>query len=123
MNQSYKGFTGDKNPELEVNHSYRSAVLKTWNGSTGKAALTNAALGLTGEAGEVADLVKKHVYHSHELDRTKMITELGDVLFYAEILMNELNVTRHEVEKKNIEKLAARYPSGFNSQDSINRKE
>ena len=37
------------------------------------------ALGLVGEAGEVADLVKKHIGHDHPLDRSKAVKELGDV--------------------------------------------
>lgn len=44
--------------------------------------LIGHSLGLVGEAGEVADLVKKWVLHGHELDKPKLIKELGDVLWY-----------------------------------------
>lgn len=37
------------------------------------------ALGLCGEAGEVAEQVKKHFFHGHELDKRHMIEVLGDV--------------------------------------------
>lgn len=40
------------------------------------------ALGLCGEAGEVAEQVKKHFFHGHELDKRHMIEELGDVAWY-----------------------------------------
>lgn len=45
--------------------SYETAAMRTINSTnTAQGNLINAALGLAGEAGEVADLVKKHVYHS-----------------------------------------------------------
>lgn len=44
------------------------------------------ALGLVGEAGEVADLVKKFIGHDHPLDRSKMVKELGDVCWYVTAL-------------------------------------
>ena len=37
------------------------------------------ALGLCGEAGEVAEQVKKHYFHGHPLNKAHMIEELGDV--------------------------------------------
>lgn len=42
-------------------------------------------LGLTGEAGEVAELLKKHVGHGHALDRDKLAKELGDVFSSATV--------------------------------------
>jgi NTP pyrophosphatase (non-canonical NTP hydrolase) len=41
-----------------------------------------AAMGLAGEAGEVCDLLKKHLLHGKELDRDELNKELGDVLWY-----------------------------------------
>jgi NTP pyrophosphatase (non-canonical NTP hydrolase) len=48
------------------------------------------ALGLTGEAGEVADLIKKAVFHRHPFDREALIKELGDVLWYVAALCTKL---------------------------------
>lgn len=42
----------------------------------------NAALGFAGEFGEICDLIKKHEFHGHELDKEKLKLELGDLLFY-----------------------------------------
>lgn len=39
-------------------------------------------LGLIGESGEVTDLIKKHLWQGHKLDRNKLCAELGDVCFY-----------------------------------------
>lgn len=84
-------------------------------------ALQLGALGLTGEAGEVADIVKKHVYHGHELDRINLVKELGDVLWYVAYTAERLGVSLQEVAEINIAKLKARYPNGFESTRSIDR--
>ncbi len=81
------------------------------------------ALGVAGEAGEVADMVKKHLGHGHELDVNKLIKELGDVLWYIAVLSNKVGVSLQEVAQANIDKLAARYPGGFSVERSKNRTE
>ncbi len=103
--------------------TYRESVLSTWNDLNGAPALTNAALGLCGEAGELGDLVKKHVFHGHPLDMEKFIKELGDVRYYLEILAAWATIPMDEIERKNTEKLAKRYPNGFTKEASLNRVE
>lgn len=88
-----------------------------------KDALVISALGLTGEAGEVADLVKKHVGQGHPLDRERLIMEAGDVAWYLARLCTALEVPLGEVLRRNVEKLIARYPDGFSAEASINRTE
>lgn len=79
------------------------------------------ALGLAGEAGEVADTIKKAVFHQHGIDRDELIKELGDVLWYAAALCTKLDVSMSEVMEKNIAKLIKRYPNGYASADSLTR--
>lgn len=79
--------------------------------------------GLTGEAGEVADLIKKHFGHGHELDLTKVKKELGDVLWYLSQLAEQFGLSMDDVGEANIAKLKARYPDGFSEEASKNRKE
>jgi NTP pyrophosphatase (non-canonical NTP hydrolase) len=86
-------------------------------------ALSMTALGLSGESGECADYVKKHLYHGHPLDRDKVVKELGDVLWYVAIMAKEVGVELSEVAEKNIAKLQARYPEGFSTERSLNRIE
>lgn len=76
------------------------------------------ALGLAGEAGEVADTLKKAVFHRHALDRDELIKELGDVLWYVAALCTKLDVSMGEVMERNIEKLKKRYPAGYSSDAS-----
>ena len=81
-----------------------------------------ATLGLAGESGEVADLVKKSHYHGHDWDIDKLGLELGDVLWYVAILAWYLGFSLSDIAKNNIEKLEKRYPKGyFESEKSINR--
>jgi len=79
------------------------------------------AMGLVGEAGEVADLVKKGIFHEHGLDREKLQKELGDVLWYIAALCTVLDLDLSEIMQANIEKLTARYPAGFSAADSVRR--
>ena len=44
--------------------------------------LANFAVGLSGETGEVADVLKKHLYHGDLLDRVALTKELGDAFWY-----------------------------------------
>ena len=85
--------------------------------------LANAALGLTGEAGEVADIIKKHLYQGHDLYPSEVIEELGDVLWYVALMADCFNVTLGFVMQQNITKLKARYPEGFDLVKSVNREE
>lgn len=80
-----------------------------------------SALGLNGEAGEVADLIKKHYYHGHELDIEAVQKELGDVLWYIATCATVFNINLEDIAKKNVEKLQKRYPNGFNTKDSLKR--
>lgn len=85
--------------------------------------LTNGVMGLCGEAGECCDIVKKHLFHGHELDKDALIKELGDVAWYLALTATVLGVPLEEVLEKNIEKLRRRYPEGFSAERSINREE
>lgn len=79
------------------------------------------ALGLAGEAGEVAETVKKGILHQHGLDRDKMAKELGDSLWYIAALCTKLELDMGAVMAANIEKLKVRYPAGFTPADSVAR--
>jgi NTP pyrophosphatase (non-canonical NTP hydrolase) len=83
--------------------------------------LINGALGLCGEAGEVADLVKKAQFQGHPLETHKVAEELGDVLWYAALVCDALGMTMSEVMEANIDKLRRRYPDGFSREESVNR--
>jgi len=85
--------------------------------------LVESSLGMMKAAGKICDDTKKHVYHDHQLDKEKAIKELGDIAWYLQHACTALGVSFAEVLLANIEKLAKRYPRGFNAEDSINRKD
>ncbi|MGB7069738.1 MAG: nucleoside triphosphate pyrophosphohydrolase family protein [Pyrinomonadaceae bacterium] len=70
-------------------------------------------LGLTGEAGEVANIVKKIQRDDGgvitDLVRCKLKDELGDVLWYISACADELGLTLAEIAEFNVEKLAKRH--------------
>jgi NTP pyrophosphatase (non-canonical NTP hydrolase) len=75
--------------------------------------LPHLALGLTGEAGEVADQIKKSQYVGNRLEFDKLEEELGDVLWYLQAFCNQLGLTLEDLARKNIRKLAKRYPETY----------
>lgn len=90
---------------------------------TKKDMLINSMMGLNGEAGEAIDLVKKHLFHGHELNKEALIKELGDIAWYLAEAAYALDTDLETVLKLNIEKLKKRYPNGFEVSKSINRVE
>lgn len=103
-------------------NEYQALALRTISGESAKNPLLTCALGLAGEGGEVADLVKKYLFHGHALPQEKLQNELGDVLWYVAIGANALGLTLDDVMARNIAKLKDRYPEGFDSNRSINRE-
>ena len=114
---------------IKQTESYTDLALKTLNKDVfeQKDLILNASLGLSGEVGEVNDIIKKYMYHGHKLDddtKEKIILELGDVCWYVALMAWAIDKTKFEdVLNKNIEKLEKRYHGEFSTEKSINRKE
>ena len=104
---------------------YQELALRTLNPEVNsyKDKLINGTLGLAGESGEFAELVKKHLFHGHELDKEKARSELGDIMWYFSLLCHALGIDPESVLEKNILKLKARYPNKFTTTLSLTRKD
>lgn len=102
---------------------YQRMAQRTANERTQSGKIENGVLGLCGESGECADILKKYYHQGHDLDRDHMAEELGDVLWYAAELAAGLGLTLDEVAARNIAKLRRRYPEGFDAERSRNREE
>lgn len=74
--------------------------------------LLHMVLGISGEAGELLDAVKKATIYGKPLDRENVVEELGDLEFYMESLRQGLGITREEILQANVAKLGARYAAG-----------
>lgn len=108
---------------MDVN-KYQTLAMTTLNKDLSKKdVLINAVMGLCGESGEVIDIVKKHLHQGHELDKEKLIKELGDIAWYLAEAAYALDVDLSSVLESNINKLKARYPEGFSVFKSINRED
>ena len=84
--------------------------------------LLNGALGLCGEGGEVADMVKKNWMQGHPLDLEHIAKELGDVCWYIAEAATAIGYDLETIMQMNIDKLKARYPEGFDTERSLHRQ-
>lgn len=82
-----------------------------------KADLLHMAVGVSGEAGEILDAVKKATIYNKPLDHENMVEELGDIEFYLSRIRQIIGVTREEVLEHNYQKLSKRYSSGTYSNE------
>jgi len=91
---------------------YQRAALRTARDKDAPDELMHLVLGLVGEAGEIAEKIKKLVRDKNsdlaQLDRDDMAAELGDVLWYAAVLADFLGLSLNDVAQRNVDKLADR---------------
>ena len=85
--------------------------------------IINASLGLSGEVGELNDAIKKVIFHGHVLETDHVKKEIGDILWYIALMCESFGFDMGEIAQMNIDKLKARYPEGFNVEQSLHRKE
>ena len=105
-------------------NEYQGLAMRTSNMDlTKEEHLLNGALGLVGESGEIADLVKKNRMQGHKLDIEHVAKELGDVCWYIAETATAIGCDMETIMKMNIDKLRKRYPDGFSSERSQHRKE
>ncbi len=110
---SVKAYTADE---------YQKDALRTANKKlTNIQQLENGLMGLNGEAGEAIDILKKHLFQGHELDREHIAKELGDVAWYIAVAANALGYSLEDILRMNTDKLSKRYPEGFDPDKSCNR--
>lgn len=72
-----------------------------------------ATLGLSGEVGELNDMIKKWIFHDSKMDITHAKKELGDIMWYVACMAQSFGWELDEIMSMNIEKLRKRYPDGF----------
>ena len=105
-------------------NEYQALAMRTRNKSLSPDdSLANGVMGLCGESGECADLVKKTFFQGRELDVPHFAKELGDVLWYIALCCESLGLQLDDVMQQNVDKLSARYPNGFDPYRSQHRAE
>jgi NTP pyrophosphatase (non-canonical NTP hydrolase) len=83
--------------------------------------LLHMAVGISGEAGELLDAIKKHTIYQKPLDRENVIEELGDLIFYMQGIINVLDLEGDEIIERNVAKLQKRYAHGYSDQAAQDR--
>ena len=106
-------------------NEYQTAALRTAQTDklTASDLLLNAALGLCGESGEVADLLKKYHFQGHDLDLDHVAKELGDIAWYLAVGAYSIGYDLETILQMNVDKLKTRYPDGFSTDRSLHRAE
>ena len=108
---------------MQVNE-YQKVAMATLNPALDKKnVLINSVMGLCGESGEAIDIVKKWLMQGHELDKEHLVRELGDVAWYLAEAATALDVPLEAVFQGNLDKLRQRFPNGFDTGASVNRRE
>ena len=109
--------------KLSLDRYQKLAKRSAGAGGDGERRLMVAALGLAGEAGEFANLVKKMTAHGHPFDPDSLKDELGDVLWYLAEAATASGLNLDEIAQDNVDKLFKRYPEGFSQENSIHRED
>lgn len=81
----------------------------------------HAALGVCGEAGELADAVKKEWAYNTPEDRKNIIEELGDLNFYMTMIQQYYGISDEQIINHNVEKLGIRYKKGYSDKAAQER--
>ena len=83
--------------------------------------IIHGILGASGEVGELADQLKRHLYYKTDLDLVNLMEEVGDVLWYLNLIAVGGGFTLQQSAEANIRKLRIRYAGKFNATAAINR--
>lgn len=100
MDAAYRAFVADRFKSME------SEILSK----------LHAAVGISGEAGELLDAIKKGWAYNKPIDVANVQEELGDILFYVQAMCNQYGWTFGDVIDANVAKLIKRYPTGYSDQ-------
>lgn len=84
--------------------------------------LIHGVMGISGEAGELTDCVKKHVFYEKALDEENLVEELGDLRFYYQALLTMFGLTDDLICQMNMDKLQKRYPKGEFSNEAAQER-
>lgn len=103
--------------------AYQKTTLRTGSFVNERERLVFAALEASAEVGEVANLVYKHAFQGHPLDPRKLGEEIGDAVWGLALICETAGLSLSAVMQQNIDKLRARYPTGFTVEESLARRD
>lgn len=107
---------------MEAN-KYQLLASRTINNNLQQVQLEHHALhGMVSEIGEIHSIYQK-IYQGHDINDEHLKKEVGDLLWFIAEYCTANGWTLEEVMQMNIDKLKARYPKGFEAENSLHRKE
>ena len=107
-------------------NDYQKAALRTESkvyNSYASSRIVQGFMGLNGESGEAIDILKKHLFQGHPLDRAHLAKELGDVAWYLAVTADAIGYDLETIFQINIDKLKERYPDKDDPEFSKNGKD
>ena len=108
---------------MTINEYQQNALRTEAGGNNAYPRILNGLMGLNGESGEAIDILKKHLFQGHELDKEHIAKELGDIAWYLAVSADAIGYDLETILQMNVDKLKKRYPDGFKTELSINRNE
>lgn len=102
-------------------NDYQALALRTAKPMEPDDDLKHATYGIAGEAGELADAVKKHQIYGQHLNVGNIVEELGDLLWYIALACHAIGAPLEHVAQMNIDKLRQRYPQAYSDQLAADR--
>ena len=85
--------------------------------------LLHGAMIVSKEAGELMDIIYRHLFYGEELDVDGIEEEVGDILYGCATQMNVLHKGLGNAMRRNSKKLGERYPNGFTNADATARRD
>lgn len=83
--------------------------------------LLHFSMGVSTEANEILDVMKKNIFYGKEVDIVNVKEKIGDIFWYIAIACRELNLDLESILDLNINKLKTRYPDKFTQEKALNR--
>ncbi len=83
--------------------------------------LLHSGIGLSTEAGEILDNLKKHIFYGKDIDRVNLAEEMGDIFWYLAIMADALDLPFEQIMDTNLKKLKARYGDKFDAKAANQR--
>lgn len=83
--------------------------------------IAHGILGICGESSELAEMLYNEMMGEGTIDRTKLVSEVGDVLWYIALILRNLGVNFEQAMAFNLQKLKTRYPEKFDEDLAINK--
>jgi len=77
---------------------------------------------LVESVGKCTDLIKKHLFQGHSLEKDKLTSEIVYIFGLLAVLSCETGYKLSDIAENNVQKLKKRYPDGFSTEKSINRE-